>query len=263
VKIDEPAMTFRRAARGSAGLLAALLLLVSTALLFAQYTNLPTRPDRYITDQASVLDAGTLDSINSQLEQFEKDTSNQFLVAIYPSLPPGAELYQYCTQVAQAWAPGQKDKNNGVVWFIFTNDRQMYFAVGRGLEGSLTDALTTNIRLQVINPHFKQGDYPGGIEAGVQAIIAAAKGEYTGNGTTDNERNGGGQPLPSWLAILIVIIIVIIIMSAGGGGGRYGGPFIFTGGGYGGGGYSGGGGGGGGFSAGGGSFGGGGSGGGW
>ena len=260
-------MTLRRAARGSAGLLAALLLLASVASLFAQYTNLPARPDRYITDQANVLDAGTLDSINSQLEQFEKDTSNQFLVAIYPSLPPGADLYQYCTQVAQVWAPGQNDKNNGVIWFIFVNDRQMYFAVGRGLEGSLTDALTTNIRLQVINPHFKGGDYPGGIEAGVQAIIAASKGEYTGSGTTDNESNGNGQPIPGWLAILIVIIIVIIIMSASrGGGGGFGGPFIFTGGGYGGGGYSGGwggGGGGGGFSSGGGSFGGGGSGGGW
>ena len=235
-------MTFRRAARGTAGLLAALLLLCSAAALFAQYTNLPARPDRYITDQAGILDANALDSINSQLEQFEKDTSNQFLVAIYPSLPQGAELYQYCTQIAQTWAPGQKDKNNGVVWFIYVNDHQMYFAVGRGLEGSLTDALTTNIRLQVITPRFKQGDYPGGIEAGVQAIIAASKGEYKGDGTTDDERNGGGhgQPIPGWLAVIIVIIIVIVIMSSSRGGG-----------------------GGGGFSSGGGSFGGGGSGGSW
>jgi uncharacterized protein len=258
-------MIFRRAARGPVGLLAALLLLASAAVLFAQYANLPPRPDRYITDQAGVLDAGTLDGINSQLEQFEKDTSNQFLVAIYPSLPPGAELYQYCTQVAQVWAPGQKDKNNGVIWFIFSNDHKMYFAVGRGLEGSLTDALTTNIRLQVINPHFKQGDYAGGIQAGVRAIIAASKGEYKGNGTTDDERNGGGQQIPTWLVILIIVIFIIIISSSRGGGG-FGGPMIFTSGGYGGGGGwsgGGGGGGGGGFSAGVGSFGGGGSGGSW
>jgi uncharacterized protein len=258
-------MTFRRAARHYAGLLAALVFLLgSTACLFAQYTNLPPRPDRYITDQAGVLDAATLDSINTQLEQFEKDTSNQFLVAIYPSLPPGAELYQYCTQVAQAWAPGQKGKNNGVILFIFPNDRQMYFAVGRGLEGALTDALTTNIRMQVINPRFKQGDYAGGIQAGVQATIAAAKGEYTGTGTTDAEKNGNGQQLPPWLVILVIIIFVIIISSSRGGG--FGGPIIFTSGGWGGGGgggFGGGGGGGGGFSAGGGSFGGGGSGGSW
>jgi uncharacterized protein len=256
-------MTLPRAARGSAGLLAALLLLVSAGWLFAQYTNLPPRPDRYITDQAGVLDAGTLEQINSQLEQFEKDTSNQFLVVIYPSLPANAELYQFCTQVAQAWAPGQKDKNNGVVWFIFANDHKMYFAVGRGLEGSLTDALTTNIRLQVISPHFKQSDYAGGIEAGVQAIIASAKGEYQGNGSTVNQRNGGNQPIPGWLAILIIVILVIIISRAGGGRGGFGGPIIFTSGGYGGGGGWGGGGGGGGFSSGGGSFGGGGSGGSW
>ena len=257
-------MIFRRAARRPVGLLAALLLLASIAVLFAQYTNLPPRPDRYIIDQAGVLDAGTLDSINSELEQFEKDTSNQFLVAIYPNLPPGAELYQYCTQVAQVWAPGQKDKNNGVILFIFIKDSQLYFAVGRGLEGALTDALTNNIRLQVINPHFKQGDYAGGIEAGVQAAIAASKGEYKGDGATDNDRNGGGQQIPTWLVILIIIIFIIIISSSRGGGG-FGGPVIFSSGGYGGGGgwSGGGGGGGGGFSAGGGSFGGGGSGGSW
>jgi uncharacterized protein len=261
-------MIFRRAARGHAGLLAALFLFASAALLFAQYTNLPPKPDRYITDQAGLLNATTLDQVNSQLEQFEKDTSNQFLVAIYPSLPPGAELYQYCTQVAQVWAPGQKDKNNGVIWFIFIGDRQMYFAVGRGLEGSLTDALTTNIRLQVINPHLRAGDWDGGIEAGVQAIIAASKGEYKGDGSTDAERNGGAQQIPTWVVVLVIIIIIIILSSSRGGGG-FGGPFIFTGGGYGGGyggggGWSGGGGGGGGgFSSGGGSFGGGGSGGSW
>jgi uncharacterized protein len=258
-------MTFPRAARGSAGLLAALLLLLSAACLYAQYTNLPAKPTRYITDEAGILDADTLDTLNSQLEQFEKDTSNQFLVVIYPSLPPDAELYQYCTQVAQTWAPGQQDKNNGVVWFIFVSDHKMYFAVGRGLEGSLTDALTTNIRLQVINPHFKQGDYAGGIEAGITAIIAASKGEYQGDGTTDDQRNGGGQP-PDWLIIAIFIAIFIFVTWARLKG--YGGPIVYTSGGWGGGGYGGGGGwggggGGGGFSSGGGSFGGGGSGGSW
>jgi len=259
-------MIFRRAARGPVGLLAALLLLVSAAALFAQYTNLPPRPDRYITDRAGVLSASTVEEINSQLEQFERDTSNQFLVAIFPSLPQNAELYQYCTQVAQAWAPGQKDKNNGVILFIFVHDRKLYFAVGRGLEGALTDALTNRIRLQVINPYFRQGDYAGGIEAGVQAVIAASKGEYTGDGSTDADRNGGGQPIPTWVIVLIIIIFIIIISNSRGSG--FAGPVIYSsgwGGGGGGGGWSsgGGGGGGGGFSSGGGSFGGGGSGGGW
>ena len=259
-------MILRRAAYGSAGLLAALLLFASAALLFAQPAgDYPPKPTRYITDQAGVLDAGSLDSINSQLEQFERDTSNQFLVVIYPNLPQTQDLDLYCTYTAESWKVGQPGKYNGAVLFIFANDHRMFIAVARGLEGALPDSICKNIVTYVITPRFKQGDYAGGIEAGVQAIIAASKGEYTGSGTTDYQRNGSGQPIPGWLSVLIVIIIVIIIMSASRGGGGMGGPFIFTGGGYGGGGYSGGGGGGGGggFSAGGGSFGGGGSGGSW
>lgn len=242
-------MTLPRAARGPAGLLAALLLLASAAWLLAQPAgNYPPRPDRYITDQAGLLDSGSLDQINSQLEQFEKDTSNQFLVAIYPSLPANQDLDLYCTYTAESWKVGQPDKHNGVVLFIFANDHRMSIAVARGLEGALPDATCKNIVTYVIAPHFKQGDYAGGIELGVQAVIAASKGEYQGTGTTVNERNGGNQQIPPWLAILIVIILVLIISRAGGGG--FGGPIIFTGGGgYGGG---GGGGGGGGFSSGGG-----------
>lgn len=258
-------MTFRRIAPGWFRLVAALLLVCSAPVLFAQVKDLPPKPERYITDQTGVLDGSTVESINAQLAQFERDTSNQLLVAIYPSLPPDAELYQYCTFAAQSWQAGQKGKDNGVVLFIFLNDRKDYIAVGRGLEGALTDALTANIRTQVIEPRFKQGDYAGGVEAGVTAIIAATKGEYQGNGSTSSDQHRQG--LPTWIVILIIVFFIIIVSSRGGGGFA---PVIFSSGGWGGGGYGGGGfggggggGGGGGFSGGGGGFAGGGSGGSW
>jgi uncharacterized protein len=253
-------MTFRRAARGHAKLLAALVLLLgSAAWLLAQVSNLPPKPDRYITDQAGVLDAGTLDTINSQLEQFERATSNQIIVAIYPSLPPQTDIAQYATYTYNAWQIGQKGKDNGALLMIAVNDHKMFISTGRGLEGALPDAICKNIVTYVIAPHFKQGDYAGGLQAGVNAIIAATKGEYKGNGSTDADSNGNGQQLPPWLVILIIIIFIIIISSSRGGG--FGGPIIFTGGGWGGGGYGGGGGGG--FSGGGGSSAGGGAGGSW
>ena len=83
-------MTIRAGARVLPGLLAFVFLLALAGNILAQSQNLPPKPDRYITDQAGVLDANTLASINDQLEQFEKDTSNQIVVAIYPSLPPDA-----------------------------------------------------------------------------------------------------------------------------------------------------------------------------
>jgi uncharacterized protein len=260
-------MILRRAACGSAGLLAVLLLLTSAVWLVAQPAgDYPPKPTRYITDQAGVLDASTLDTVNSQLEQFERDTSNQFLVVIYPSLPANQDLDLFCTYTAESWKVGQPGKFNGVVLFIFANDHKMYISVARGLEGALPDAICKNIVTYEIAPHFKQGDYAGGIEAGVQAVIAASKGEYKGTGSTVNERNGGGdqQQLPTWLVILIIIIFIILISSSRGGGG-FGGPVIFSSGGYGGGGggWSGGGGGGGFSSGGGGGFAGGGAGGSW
>jgi uncharacterized protein len=266
-------MTIRRVlSRWGGALLATLILLGCAGVLRAQPHNIPPKPDRYITDQAGVLDAQALQSINMELDQFERETSNQFVVAIFSALPADADLYQFCTFTARAWNVGQKDRNNGVVLFVFVQDHKMYIAVGRGLEGALTDELTREIRDFVIAPHFRKGDYAGGIQAGVDAIIAASKGEYKGTGrTVDDARHRGddGQAIPTWVVVLIFIIFVIVITRANRGGGG-GGPFIYTGGGWGGGGggFSGGGGGGGGFSGGGfsgggGSFGGGGSGGSW
>jgi uncharacterized membrane protein YgcG len=252
-------------------LLAAALLFVLGGVLRAQPHNLPPKPDRYIVDHAGVMDAGTLNAIDMQLDQFERETSNQLVVAIYPALPEDAELYDYCTYTARAWNVGQKGRDNGAVLFVFVQDRKMYIAVGRGLEGSLTDLLTQQIRDNIIAPYFRKGDYAGGIQAGVNAIIAVTKGEFKGTGrTVDDARQGAsdGRQIPTWVVVLIFIIFLIFITRANVGGG--GGPFIYTGGGWGGGsgGWCGGGGGGGGFSGGGfsgggGSFGGGGSGGGW
>jgi uncharacterized protein len=240
-------------------LLALVLLLALAGSLFAQSQNLPPKPDRYITDKAGVLDTGTLDSINNQLEQFEKDTSNQIVVAIYSSLPPDASIDQYSIDTYNAWGIGQKGKDNGALLLIAINDRKMFICTGRGLEGALPDAICKNIVTQVITPQFRQGNYAGGIQAGVDAMIAATKGEYKGTGSTVADQGSQGIP---WVFIIIAIIFIILAINSAS---SRGGPFIYTGGGWGGG-YGGGGGfggGGGGFSGGGGSSAGGGAGGGW
>jgi uncharacterized protein len=228
-----------------------LLMLWSGFALQAQ--TLPPKPDRYFTDQAHVVDPGAGEQINQQLEQFEKDTSSQFLVVIYPQLPTGVDMAQYATNIFNSWKIGQKGKDNGVILFVFFQDHQMFIAPSRDLEGALPDATCKNIITQEIVPRFRQNDYAGGIQAGVNAIIAATKGEYQGAGTTVRDREGVNGGLPLWAIILIIILFIVLrayIFPRGGSG-----PFIYTGGGYGGGGgWSGGGGssGGGGFSSGGG-----------
>src|SRR5471032_1380814 len=182
------------------GWFAALVLLLGFAgNLCVRAQNLPPKPDRYITDQAGVVDASTLSAINDQLEQFEKDTSNQIVVAIYPSLPPDAEIAQYATYTYNAWGLGQKGKDNGALLMIFVNDHKMFIATGRGLEGALPDAICKNIITQVIAPQFKQGNYSAGIQSGVDAMLAATKGEYKGTGSTVDDEKGSGQNLPAWV----------------------------------------------------------------
>lgn len=247
-------------------------ILLAGCRLLAQEVIPPT-PTAYFNDYAHIVSTGTAAQLNQTLENFERQTSEQILVAVYPKMQSDSSIEDYTVRVARSWQAGQNGKNNGAILFVFDQDHKMFLQVGYGLEGVLPDALCKRIVSEQITPRFQAGDYDGGLTAGVQAILAATKGEYKGTGTTVAEgqvvhRNRGGD---GWGAMILVIILVIFILSirsrsyrSGGiqywGGGWSGGGFS----GGGGGGFSGGGfGGGGGFSGGGGSFGGGGAGGSW
>jgi uncharacterized protein len=235
--------------------------------LVAAAEVIPPLPNQYFNDYAHVVSPSTAGRLNSTLEDFERTTSSQILVAVYPKMESDSSIEDYTVRVAQSWKAGQKSKNNGAVLFVFIQNRTMYLQVGYGLEGALPDALAKRIIEQEIKPHFRNGDYDGGLSAGVAAILAATKGEYTGSGRTLAEQ---GRRISSAFAkiILVVILLVLVFLSRrnrGSGLGYASSGWILGGGGFsGGGGWGGGGGGGGGgFSGGGGSFGGGGAGGSW
>ncbi|HUD47211.1 MAG TPA: TPM domain-containing protein [Candidatus Baltobacteraceae bacterium] len=229
---------------------------------------IPPVPPLYFNDYAHVVPASTADQLNAKLEDFERTSGNQVVVAIYPKMESDSSIDDYTVRVARAWKVGQKIKNNGAVLFVFIQDRQMFIQVGYGLEGALPDALCKQITEYEIKPQFKAGDYAGGLTAGINAILAATKGEYKGNGATVGDaRSRHSNGIPPWIIILIIIAFLVLramsstgrrgwLMSSGGWG-VWGGGW---GGGSGGGGFSSGGGG---FSGGGGSFGGGGAGSSW
>jgi uncharacterized protein len=237
--------------------------------------TLPSKPDRYFNDYAGVVDQGIASELNEQLAQFERETSTQLVVAIYRTMESESSVSDYTQRIAQTWGVGQKGRNNGAVLFVFVENRQMFIQTGYGLEGALPDATCFDITHNLIAPFFKEGDYTGGLKAGVTAMMQAVRGEYKGSGQTRKEEEGGasGSGLPIPLVIFLLIVIFIIMMSSRGRRGRrgygytgWGGPYIGGFGGNGGGssgGSSGGGGGFSGFGGGGGSFGGGGAGSGW
>jgi uncharacterized protein len=230
---------------------------------------IPPKPEHYFNDYAGVVSKEAAAQFDQQLAQFERDTSDQVVVAIFPKMQSDSDIADYTQRVAQAWGVGQKERRNGVVLFVFIQDRKMFIQVGYGLEGALPDITAFDITEYRIKPYFRNGDYQGGLAAGIDSIFKAIRGEYKGTGKTHAERsssNGGGN-FGFWLVVFIFLLVIFLIMKGGQRRGyRYsslGGPFIGGwSGGSGGGGWSGGGGFGG-FSGGGGSFGGGGAGSSW
>jgi len=235
---------------------------------------IPPKPEQYFNDYAHVVSPGTAQRLNHELEDFEKQMSSQIVVVVYPKMQSDSSIEDYTFRVAQAWRVGQKEKDNGAVLFVFTQDHRMFIQVGYGLEGALPDATCKRIVDEEIAPHFKRGDFDGGLSAGVDAMLAAAKGEYKGTGQTvaQGKARKNSFLADNWVILLIIAIILLgnltlrrrprrssgWMMSGGGWGGWYGGGGGWSGGG--GGGSSGGGGS---FSSGGGNFGGGGAGGSW
>src|SRR5262245_30127583 len=163
----------------------------------------PPKPSRYVTDQAGVIPAARLSALNEKLAAFERETSNQVLVYVDRRLPADTTIEEVANEAVRTWGVGQKGRSNGALFFVFVDDHAMRLEVGYGLEGAIPDARAKQITSDVVKPFFKKGDYAGGVEAGVDAILRAARGEgYAGRGRTVAE-GGRARPrapglLPGW-----------------------------------------------------------------
>ena len=225
---------------------------------------LPAAPDDYVLDDAGVLSHAQRSLLAHDLRQFERETSNQLVVAVFPKVPDDYAMEDFTQRVAEEWGAGGKDRENGMVLFVFPESRQLRVEVGYGLEGAVPDAMANRIINEEIIPSFRAGDLGGGIVKGADALMAVARGEYEGTGQTRAEGKQGGDAPGAGLFfwILLIIVLIMVMQRSHGRGGTVYTPrgrrdVFFPGGGFGGGGF-GGGGGGGGFSGGGGGFGGGG-----
>lgn len=209
--------------------------------------TIPPRPDRYFNDYAHVVSPEAALRMNEQLAQFERDTSVQIVVAVYPKMQSDSDVADYTRRVAVAWDIGQRATQNGAAFFVFIEDRKMFIQTGHGVEGALPDVTCFDITERHVKPKFRAGDYGGGLATGIDLMCKAVRGEYKGDGSTARER-GRSQPSGGGGLLLFLFVLVLLLLmvraSRRRGGYRYtgwGGPFIS--GGWGGGGWSSGGGG--------------------
>ena len=129
-----------------------------------------------VVDQAGILSPAVKAELETALAAHENNTTNQVVVVTLESLN-GANIEEYSLELGRRWGIGQKGKDNGVLLVVAPNDKQVRIEVGYGLEGTLTDALSSSIINYYIIPEFKKGDIQNGINIGIQKIIALLDGD--------------------------------------------------------------------------------------
>ncbi len=129
----------------------------------------PAKPSNYVTDETGTLTQEQRAALDAKLKVFEDTTTNQIFVYMTASLN-GKDLEQYSEEIFHNWKIGQKDKNNGVLIAIFKDDHKFRIQTGYGLEGALPDLLTKRIQDNDMRPLFKQSDYYGGINTGIDFL---------------------------------------------------------------------------------------------
>ena len=157
---------------------------------------IPPAPTHYFNDYANTISSTNAAMLDATLENYERESSDQIVVAVFPKMQSDAPIKDYTMRIFNSWGVGQKGKNNGITLFVFIQDHKMYLNVGKGLEKALPDATCKQILDTKILPRFKQKDFDGGLSAGVSAIIAATKGAYQGSGETEKELQNANTNAP-------------------------------------------------------------------
>jgi uncharacterized protein len=169
----------------------------------------------FVNDHAGVLDESTAARLEGFLDQVRRKTGAEFAVLTVQSTAPLTPT-EYKVRVFDAWKLGAKGEDNGLLLLVAVAEREVRFETGYGLEGALPDGLQSRIFRREMQPRFREGDFSGGITAGVLACaerIAAEKGvtlEWDGQ----ELRYGDGGEVPPWLPIVVFLIVVIVIRIA-------------------------------------------------
>jgi len=129
-----------------------------------------------VTDLTGTLTAGQQNALEQKLAAFESAKGSQLAVLIVATTHP-EEIEEYSIRVVDAWKLGRKNVDDGALLLVAKDDHRVRIEVGRGLEGVLTDALSNRILDETVKPAFRQGNYYGGIDAGLDQMMKLIQGE--------------------------------------------------------------------------------------
>lgn len=138
--------------------------------------NIPPKSNTLVTDYTKTLSAKDAQLLENKLNAFNVLTTAQIAVVIMESIEP-YDIMRYGRKLANSWGIGQKGKNNGILVLVALNDRKVSILTGRGIESVVTDSICTDIIRNDFAPHFKKGDFYGGLDEGTNHLIKCIKGE--------------------------------------------------------------------------------------
>jgi len=193
--------------------IAVTFLLAMGALPYPAYakTALPARPEpaRLMTDLAGMLGRSAVDEIESQLVVLWQDTGVQFTVVTVPDLGRDT-IDNYSVRLFEEWGIGEAGKDNGLLLLIASEEREMKFETGYGLEGELPDSFLGKVIDQALVPKFKAGDPAAGIKASITMVSDRLKGR-AGEGPGSDESSDSIGEIAAVIVFLVVAMVIIAI----------------------------------------------------
>jgi uncharacterized protein len=205
--------------------------LLTTAHSFAQDIPAKPNPPRLVNDFVMKLSPTELSSLEQKLRGYADSTSTQVTIVIVKNTGD-SDPYDYAIKLAKDWGVGQAGKNNGLVLLWATETRKLRIVTGRGMEATITDAISKRIINTILKPYFQAGQFYKGLDEATSEIMKRASGEFEAEPEEED-----GSIIPFLVIILVVIIILFIIGRNSKGGGRnggrgfmggWGGPIIFS-----------------------------------
>lgn len=175
--------------------------------LLANEECLPKVSKQLVNDYVGLLSDNQNQSLEEQLRQFNRETSNQLVVILTNELCD-YEPVEYATNIGHKWGVGQKEFDNGVVLLVSPKHRKTFIAVGYGLEGAIPDAVAKRIVNQELLPNFRNDDYFGGISAATGVLMQLAKGEINAE---DYGASQGDNPVVVLVIFFIILMLFIVI----------------------------------------------------
>ena len=153
-----------------------LILATCSTVGTAHAFNVPAY-DGFVTDYTDVLSSNEKQQLETTLTAYRNVTSNEIAILLVDTLD-GEPIADAAVSVGRDWALGRADVNNGILILAAIDDREIFIATGYGLEGAMPDLLAKQIIENEITPHFRNGNYFAGLQAGVTALQSAIEGEY-------------------------------------------------------------------------------------